>query len=370
MVRGGRNDCVRLNYSKETHADSLLHYIDKNAFYASIAIDDNCQVPVGRHEYIFQSDIERVQIIQDNPENAAILIDGENFVGGIKCVVLIPRDSFVRFVPILQTKCRGKIVVSLCHACSFASYTGTCTHNDMERAFFGDFLSFELLHAMKNSYKVLHWWEIISYKRTSNIFAKFMKVLAKERLAALGFPDKVESDEEKERYVSLLNAHHGLNDNLALTVSDIKKNELLVKLAKLSQNCIIGRFSLNTRDVEKYEIIKDPAKFLALSNDKSKRICYFKLLDKGTILLTFKSRKQRSVVMNAQAIVGGWIPQVARQIMWEELKTIEDIGGYVMFWDTDSVCFRLDINKHHNLVIEHNFFGMWKYEVDPQKVFR
>lgn len=186
LIRGGRTDCVRLNFSKETHDGSLFHYIDKNAFYASIAMDEGCQVPIGKHEYLFRQDSRRVKIIQNTAE-ANILIDQAPFMGAMKCVILVPRDdAFVRFVPILQTKCRGKIVVSLCHQCSLDKNIGTCNHSDMLRGFAGDYLSDELIFALKHKYVLLFWWEIICYKQTYNIFTKFMKVLAKERLAAQG----------------------------------------------------------------------------------------------------------------------------------------------------------------------------------------
>lgn len=194
--------------------------------------------------------------------------------------------------------------------------------------------------------------------------------LCLQYLFILGFPDEVKSDNEKDRYIKKLNEHHDFDKNLALTISDIKKNEMLVKISKMSQNSMLGRWSLSTRDVEKCEITQEPQEFLSVANDKNKRISHFRLLDAITVLMTFKSTRQRSIITNAQALIGGWVPQIARKLMWQELKSIYELGGKLMWWDTDAIAYMFPIDRPHNLQIEPYLFGMWKYEVDPKKVFR
>lgn len=376
LVRGGMNDCVRLFWCRSQEPGTDLHHLGKffclshnfphsftladiNSCYAHLALED-AQIPTGKVEYLYRADSARVQI-----SSCGITVDGLPFRGAIKAWILPPRDhnNFCSQVPILQTKVKDRIVSALCYQCAHDLNVNLCKHSEKERSFLGEWLCVEVHLALEHGYEIKAWEEIMFYRESKPIFSTFFKITARDRLRSKGFPESVKTEIEKQSYVDKLNAHHNLENNFALKVDEISKNDVLGQLRKLSENGFLGRWSLRKDEQCKSALLTEPGRLLTIANCNRKRICNFHILDKKSIIVNYATLTNPAISTNCQPLVGGYVPCYGRKKLWLTLKSLNEIETLkIMMWDTDSCAFSLKKGVSHNLHIAPNLYGAWKEE--------
>ncbi|XP_053392146.1 uncharacterized protein LOC128554858 [Mercenaria mercenaria] len=107
---GGRTEAFKM-YAESTE-DKHIRYFDVTSLYPYI--NKTGKVPLGHQ-----------QIITENIE------DINNYEGLIKCKILPPNKLYI---PVLPTKCNGKLMFSLCRTCSETYDNDVCQQSENDRA--------------------------------------------------------------------------------------------------------------------------------------------------------------------------------------------------------------------------------------------
>ena len=174
--------------------------------------------------------------------------------GLIKCRVLAPKGLLH---PLLPVRSAGKLCFPLCKTCVHSRQTEPCEHSEEERSFSGAWCTIELYKALELGYKVLDISEVILklfnflfFKKIfqvwhyeqwskyegedpeSGLFTEYINTFLKIKQEASGWPEWVETEEDKQRYVCDYHAKEGI----LLDPLKIEKNGALRQLAKLCLN--------------------------------------------------------------------------------------------------------------------------------------
>lgn len=183
---GGRTNALRLHYRVQN--DEKINYVDFTSLYPYV--QKYCEFPVGHPT-----------IIHEN------FNDISNYFGIIKCKIIPPRGLYI---PVLPAKIRNKLVFTLCRTCA-ENESRQCTHNDNDRALVGTWVSLEIKKALELGYvvadifEVWHWDRTEKYDESSQsggLFTKYINMFLKRKQEASGYPSDVNTNEEKNQYIS------------------------------------------------------------------------------------------------------------------------------------------------------------------------
>jgi hypothetical protein len=98
---------------------------------------------------------------------------------------------------------------TLCRTCAFEKIKNFY-HSNEECQIEGTWISFEVIEAVKNGYKILKISEVWQYeertkfdkiKKTGGLFTDYVDLILKGKQEACGFPDNVVTEEDKLRYL-------------------------------------------------------------------------------------------------------------------------------------------------------------------------
>lgn len=84
------------------------------------------------------------------------------YEGLMKILILPPKKLFH---PVLPYRCNGKLLFPLCKTCSKSKFQGECTHNDLERALNGTWVTLEIYKALDLGYSILKIIEVWHYEK-------------------------------------------------------------------------------------------------------------------------------------------------------------------------------------------------------------
>ena len=163
--------------------------------------------------------------------------------------------------PILPVRCNGKLKFPLCYKCACTEQNEECSCSDVERIFTGTYCTPEIEVAINEGYEivqvheVLHWKEsemYDPYTKEGGLLTGYINTFLKLKQQASGFPDNVQSEQEKDRYIENYMMHKGilLDKNL------IVKNPGLRSLSKLTLNSFYGKFGQRT-NMKKSKFVTD-----------------------------------------------------------------------------------------------------------------
>ena len=191
---GGRTNSTRLYHEIDPRSQDEIKYIDVCSLYPFI-----CKYglfPLGHPTILSQENIDKDNIQQ--------------YCGLIKCKVLPPRNLYH---PVLPYKSNGKLMFPLCRSCAEDCDTSKkCTHeNEEDRALVYTWVSIELFAALERGYRLLDVYEVWHFPETSQydkttgggIFAKYIDVFLKIKQESSGYPDRCQTDKDKEKFVRL-----------------------------------------------------------------------------------------------------------------------------------------------------------------------
>ncbi len=170
--------------------------------------------------------------------------DFDSYFGIAKCTILPPQNLYV---PVLPAKINGKLVFTLCYTCAMEQNQERCTHTDEERALTFTWCTVEIKKAIEKGYKIIKLHEVYHYNesdqydpvtKTGGIFTRYIDSALKTKQEASGFPQGVETEEQKDDYIRKYYEHEGV----LLEKSKIKKNPGLRTISKLALNSLWGKY--------------------------------------------------------------------------------------------------------------------------------
>lgn len=197
---GGRTNALKL-YHKCT-SNEKIKYIDYTSLYPYI--QKYGIYPIGHPE-----------IITENIDY------GTSYFGIIKCRILPPRGLYI---PVLPLRVNNKLLFPLCGTCA-SEQSSRCDHNEQERMLEGTWCTLETDEALKHGYKMVkifevwHWKESAQYDaqtHSGGIFDSYVNQAMKEKQEASGFPDNVQTEEEKDAYIKEYYDYEGISFNILI----------------------------------------------------------------------------------------------------------------------------------------------------------
>jgi hypothetical protein len=140
----------------------------------------------------------------------------ENYFGLIFCKILPPSNFYI---PVLPFKTNNKLMFLLCPKCCEENINA-CSHTDDERALEGTWVILEILEAIKLNSRIIQIYEIWHYEETDQynpcdkkggLLTEYVNNFLKIKQEASGFPEWVESQQDKLTYINDYKRNEGLS---------------------------------------------------------------------------------------------------------------------------------------------------------------
>lgn len=335
-VRGGISEVYCLRWQKEFHPDETFYYSDVQGLYSYAAITK--PLPKGKYE-IF---------IGDNLTNEIEFRDGFHFFGAKKLicgaaqVTVRPPENLEK--PFLQFRIFDTFnFLGLCRLCILRKQKN-CQHRE-NRYFTSNWLFSDLRKAVLLGYRIDHWHEIYYFAETSNFLSLYSSLWYAEKIQSSGFPSEIKTDEEKLQYCHDINHSLQLPEDFYLKPESIEKNPARRQLAKSCLNNLYGKFSQQTPSIKR-EFVTSQIRLeeiLAQYNVTN-------LTNLSEKMLHVEYETQASTqVSKSNLFVGAQINAYGREIIYEHMQSIEQVGGKVFSVDVDGLFYSLPNHVPHPL---------------------
>jgi len=169
------------------------------------------------------------------------------FKGLILCKVLAPEamtpPELPPLLPYFNERAK-KLFFPLCAACSDAqNIAEPCTHCDEERSWLSAYTHLELNRALQLGYKILDVYEVEHYDEWSSrdgqdLFGNFIDACLKIKVQASGWPNGVETAEQRRQYIDDFHQAEGIQ----LDEAQIRVNPGLRGISKYLLNSVINLY--------------------------------------------------------------------------------------------------------------------------------
>lgn len=262
----------------------------------------------------------------------------EDYFGLIKCKILPPTSLYL---PLLPVKAGGKLVFPLCAKCAENNQTDLCRHTDDERVLEGTWVSVEIMKAIELGYKVTEIIEVWHFEKTSQydpstgekgIFSEYIDTFLKIKQECSGWPEGVESQEEKDKYIDDYLKAEGIK----LDPDKIKHNPGLRAVSKLCLNTLWGRFGMRD-NLPKTEFINAPARLFELLECDEIELMDLNFYGDMFAEITYKYGDNFiNTNSTTNVIIAAFTTAYARLKLYEML---EPLGHRALYFDTDSCIF-------------------------------
>jgi hypothetical protein len=134
--------------------------------------------------------------------------DVRTYFGLVHCEILPPDDLRL---PVIPYRANGKLTFPLCRTCVETQQTSQCHHRDQHRVLTGVWCTPEIHIALELGYQITHIYEVWHFKESKiGLFAKYIKKFEKLKQEASGWPEGVETDEQKDAYITEYEEHEGV----------------------------------------------------------------------------------------------------------------------------------------------------------------
>lgn len=310
---GGRTNVIKYYYKAEENEE--IKYFDVCSLYPYI--NKTYKVPLGHPKVKIGLEANN---LKDN-------LSG--FEGLIKCKVLPPRDLYH---PVLPYKMHKKLMFFLCFKCA-SEFIQTCSHCDDDRAFVGTWVSDEVKLAVAKGYKILKVYEAWEYSVKTGVFAEYVNTFLKDKQEASGFPDWVNTEEDKN---SFINQFYRKEDVL-LDYNNIVKNPPKRATSKLILNSFWGKFGENANLKSSVKLVDDPLEFFRLVTDSDIDVTKIIVINQDSLLVCYKDIPELRAPLNTVNVaVAAYTTAGARLQLY---KYLDFLQKRVIYFDTDSVIF-------------------------------
>ena len=316
---GGRTNAIKLYHKCEFH--ERIMYVDYKSLYPSV--QKYGVYPLG-HPTIITENFEDI--------NA--------YFGIIKCTILPPKGLHI---PVLPSKIDGKLYFPLCFTCAKLKLN-KCDHNDQDRSLQGTWVSLEIQTAIKHGYKVIKIHEVWHYDeqtqydpstREGGLFADYVDMFLKYKEEASGFPDGVDSEEEKDKYIN----DFYIQEGVILEKSNIKHNPGIRSVMKLLLNSFWGRLGMQTHKTQ-VKYIQNLDDWYKLIGTDQYTVNDIDLSVDG-ILIAYYTEKKKSFdggnsINQINVVLASFVTCHGRLKLFEEMYKL---GKQVIYHDTDSIIY-------------------------------
>jgi hypothetical protein len=320
-IYGGRVSPVSL-LAEATGGENKIHFADICSLYPSRMRDETFMVG---HPRILR-DVDPSQV--------------PDLFGYVYCKVLPPRRLFF---PLLPTREDGKLMFVLCYTCGANKQQEECQHDVEERCLEGVYTTPELHKALEMGYEVVevyeawHWEEKTKYekgKRFTGLFAEYVNLFLKVKAESSGWPDGVETAEQKERYIREYYEREGIK----LDPNKIQYNAAMRTIAKLLLNSQFGKYIQKPHTGgTKFFFAQNIKKFHELLLDPMQTVTDFHIITSSVIMVEVKCHHtQQNESEFTNPAIGGFITSYGRLKLYETLELLQD---QVLYYDTDSAMF-------------------------------
>ena len=320
-LKKNRNEKVLVFDLDETfpiieHCDKV-HYVDFTSLYPDT--NKNGIYPVGHPEIFTNIDGTDIDMYQ----------------GLIKCKVLPPQNLFHPVLPMHRDE---KLVFSLCYTCD-KYQIDNCNHSIEERSIIGTWTHLELQEALNNGYEILKIFEVHHFSEfSSDIYKSYVNTWLKNKQESSGFPDGIETDEQKQDYIQKYYEH----EDIMLDIANILHNPGRRSTSKLLLNSLWGRLAMRNNHNQDV-CISDPTEYYKLLTDDTIEVinCNIQTLIKdgesGLIHVVYKQKIDFIKVSPSTNIYHGVF--TTSQARLKLFKLLNGLGESVKYFDTDSVIF-------------------------------
>ena len=191
---GGRTSPAQMHVDLTDSSTEWIKYIDFCSLYPYV--QKTGDYPVGVPDEIYGARL---------PTENEFMQKHEDYFGLVYCDVTPPNNLLF---PILPLKLDKKLIFPLCLACAETKLNSNCTHNEDERTFYKKvYCTPELSYAIENGYIVKKIHEIWNFKRmkanspNNGLFGNFISEAVKGKQEASGFPNGVETPQQKQEFI-------------------------------------------------------------------------------------------------------------------------------------------------------------------------
>lgn len=328
---GGRTNATKLKYNFKEGEEG--RYADITSLYPTVNYYD--KYPKGEPRTILNIDKSVKQRLLNR-----------EFVGFVDCYVIPPKNLYF---PVLAEKGQ-KLLFNL----------------ENKR---GVWSTIELYKAIDMGYKIKDVYKIMYFDDTiDDLFKPYVSKFLKIKQEASGYPDWVENEEDKDKYILQYKTEQGIQ----LEKEKIEFNPGLRAIAKLCLNSLWGKFGMRL-NMTKTEIIDDPAKYTSIMFDdkKYKNQDFYFISDDTTDDSRIEMRYQLqdeyiNLDYNTNLAIASFTTSHARLRLYQGL---EKLNRQVLYHDTDSIIYVYNPDNpiHKELELGDNL-GEWTDELEGGKM--
>jgi hypothetical protein len=343
---GGRTEAFKM-YAEST-ANTQIKYFDVTSLYPYI--NKTGKIPLG-HPNIITEHFENVN----------------KYEGLIKCKLLPPRKLYI---PVLPTKCNGKLIFTLCRTCSETYENAECHHGNDKRAITGTWVTDEVKMALSQGYRLLkiyevwHFNEIAQYDprtKTGGLFTEYVNTFLKVKQEASGWPDWCENEKDKQLYIK----QYFEKEGILLDYDKIEENPGLRLLAKIILNSFWGKFGQRS-NLTQTTFIDDPAQFVDMMTSDQQEIKNVRFINDEAVQLDWAYNTDFIETSGrTNVVVAAYTTAQARLKLYSYLQPL---GERVLYCDTDSVVFTSAQGEWDPPL--GDFLGDLTYEVPNNQITR
>ena len=311
---GGRVSPTQLLY--ETKEDECIRYRDFTSLYPSIMkFGTYCT--------------DHPTIIRENFDFTL-----KSYFGLIKCTVSPPRGLYIAVLPVRHQK---KLYFPLCFTCMEKQQKTPCKHTKQERSILGTWTTLEVQVALEAGYVIDEIYEVHHYDNTTatdngpgNIFKEYVNCFMKLKQESSGFPEGVNTDEDKKRYVDKYEREEGIR----LDIDRVEYNPSLRWVCKLLLNSLWGKFAENT-NAGSCKYVNTAAELAQMRNMKVFNITNFHILNDDCMVIEYK-RDEKHLEENTFTNLM-MATMTTSQARLKLLKMLQITNETTLYFDTDSI---------------------------------
>lgn len=316
---GGRTNATKLYY--KGREGEKIHYLDFCSLYPSV--NKYAEYPI-KEPVILTKDFGDIR----------------DYFGIAKIKILPPRGLYH---PVLPLKINDKLTFSLCRTCAKKQNQEPCTCSDDDRCLLGTWCTPEIRKALDCGYTLLkvyeiyHWEETDRYDPTTGkggLFGAYINLFLKIKQEASGWPDWVQSEEDKLEFIKYYEGKEGIR----LDPGNVEKNLAPRSIAKLLLNSFWGKFGqrLNMPQSAFYHE-SEADKFFRCLSEPSKEVKDFFIVSEDMIQLSWENKADTvKEDFNTNVFIATFTTCWARLKLYAILEMLQQ---RVLYFDTDSVIF-------------------------------